>query len=149
MGSFLQDLRFGLRQLKLSAGFAAVGILSLALGIGANTAIFQLIDAIRLRAIPVSDPSTLATVRIPDRKWGSGSFYGWFSELTYPMWEQIAQRQTSFSHFAAWGDATFNIASGGEVHYVRGLWVSGDFFAAIGVQPYTGRLITPSDDVKD
>jgi predicted permease len=149
MGTFLQDLRFGVRQLKLSAGFAAVGILSLALGIGANTAIFQLIDAIRLRAIPVKDPATLVTVRIPDRKWGSGSFYGWFSELTYPMYEQIAQRQTSFSKLAVWGNNTFNIASGGEVHYVRGMWVGGDFFSAIGVEPMMGRLIEPSDDVKD
>src|ERR1700722_10863462 len=128
MRSFWQDLRFGMRQLRLSPGFTLVGVLSLALGIGANTAIFQLIDAIRLRQIPVSDPSTLATVRIADRNWGSGSFYGPCSELASPLWQQIAERQTTFSQAAAWGYDTFNLANGGETHYARGLWVGGDFF---------------------
>ncbi len=146
MRSFWQDLRFGLRQLRLSPGFTLVGVLSLALGIGANTAIFQLIDAIRLRAIPVSDPATLATVHIVDRHWGAGSFYGPYSELTYPLWQQIAQRQTSFSHAAAWGYDTFNLANGGETHYARGLWVSGDFFNTLDLKPYLGRFIEASDD---
>ena len=67
MRSLLQDLRFGLRQLRLSPGFALVGILSLALGIGANTAIFQLIDAIRLRTMPVQKPEELASIKIHPR----------------------------------------------------------------------------------
>ncbi len=74
MNSFWQDLKFGIRQLRLSPGFALVGILSLGLGIGANTAIFQLIDALRLRAMPVSKPEQLATVHIKDRNWGVRKF---------------------------------------------------------------------------
>jgi putative ABC transport system permease protein len=146
MRSFWQDLRYGIRQLRLSPGFALVGILSLALGIGANTAIFQLIDAIRLRTIPAKDPAQLATVRIADRTWASGSFYSGYSDLTYPIWQQIQQRQQGFSPIAVWGPRQFNLATGGEVHYVTGLWVSGDFFNVLGVQPYVGRLISSADD---
>ncbi|MFY9804291.1 MAG: ABC transporter permease [Candidatus Acidiferrales bacterium] len=146
MRSFWQDLRYGIRQLRLSPGFALVGILSLALGIGANTAIFQLIDAIRLRTIPAKDPAQLATVRIADRTWASGSFYSGYSDLTYPIWQQIQQRQQAFSPIAVWGTRDFNLALGGEVHYAHGIWVSGDFFKALGVQPYRGRLISSADD---
>jgi putative ABC transport system permease protein len=146
MRSFWQDLRYGIRQLRLSPGFALVGILSLALGIGANTAIFQLIDGIRLRTIPAKDPGQLATVRIADRTWASGSFYSEYSDLTYPMWQQIRQRQQAFSPIAVWGPRDFNLATGGEVHYASGLWVSGDFFNVLGIQPYMGRLISPADD---
>src|SRR5580698_6139939 len=90
MRSIWQDLRFGLRQLRLSPGFAAVGILSLALGIGANTAIFQLIDAIRLRKMPVQKPEELAAVKISPRNWANGNFRSDYSDLTYPMWREIA-----------------------------------------------------------
>ncbi|MFZ3217948.1 MAG: ABC transporter permease [Candidatus Acidiferrales bacterium] len=147
MRSFFQDFRYGLRQLRLSPGFALVGILSLALGIGANTAIFQLIDAIRLRAIPAKDPAQLATIRIADRSWSSGSFYSSYSDLTFPIWQQIQQRQQAFSPIAVWGTQDFNLATGGEVHNAHGNWVSGDFFNVLGVQPYIGRLISPADDV--
>ncbi len=147
MRSFWQDLRYGVRQLRLSPGFALVGILSLALGIGANTAIFQLVDAIRLRTIPAKDPGQLATVRIADRSWASGNFYSSYSDLTYPMWEQIRQRQQALSPIAVWGNQSFNLATGGEVRNARGLWVSGDFFNVLDVHPYMGRLISPADDV--
>src|SRR5215469_13076045 len=100
MLSLWQDLRYGLRQLRFTPGFTIIAVLTLALGIGANTAIFQLIDSIRLRSIPVQDPETLATVRIADRNWGSGSFSGRYSQLTFPMWEQILQRQEGFSDIA-------------------------------------------------
>src|SRR5947209_6275607 len=93
----VQDLRYGARLLRTNKGFAAVAILSLALGIGANTAIFQLIDAVRLRTLPVKDPQTLAFVRIPDRKWTSGNVTGAYSWLTNPIWEQIRQDQQVFS----------------------------------------------------
>jgi putative ABC transport system permease protein len=132
--------------LAKSPGFTVVAVLTLALGIGANTAIFQLIDAVRLRAIPVKNPQELANVRIADRSWSSGSFNGSYAQLTFPLWEQIRKRQEAFSSISAWGADDFNLATGGEVHYARGLWVSGDFFRVLGVQPVIGRLISDSDD---
>jgi hypothetical protein len=120
--------------------------LTLALGIGANTAIFQLIDSIRLRTIPVKNPQELGTVRIADRHWGSGQFSSQYSQLTFAMWEQIRKRQEGFSEIAVWSDQRFNLATGGEVRYARGIRVSGEFFHVIGVEPILGRLVGPADD---
>jgi len=146
MTNLLRDLRHAFRLLRLSPGFTVVAVLTLALGIGANTAIFQLIDSIRLRAIPVKNPEQLGTIRIADRHWGSGQFSGQYSQLTFPMWEQIQKRQEGFSEMAVWTGQEFNLANGGEVHYAKGLRVSGEFFHVLGVQPILGRLINPEDD---
>jgi putative ABC transport system permease protein len=146
MTTLWQDLRYGLRLLCLNPGFTAVAVLSLALGIGANTAIFQLIDAIRLRTIPVKNPRELAIVRIADRSGASGSFSSDYPELTFPMWEQIRQRQQAFSAISVWSNERFNLATGGEAHYTQGIWVSGDFFNVLGVRPALGRLLSPADD---
>lgn len=146
MSFFWQDLRYGLRQLRFTPGFTAIAILTLALGIGANTAIFQLIDAIRLRTIPVKNPETLGTVRIADRHWGSGQFSGQYSQLTFPMWEQIRQRQEGFSDIAAWGSNQMNLSNGGEARYARVIHVTRDFFKVLGTNALVGRLLGPSDD---
>jgi putative ABC transport system permease protein len=123
-----------------------VVILTLALGIGANTAIFQLIDSIRLRTIPVKNPQELGTVRIADRHWSSGQFSSQYSQLTFAMWEQIRKRQEGFSEIAVWSDQRFNLATGGEVRYAKGIRVSAEFFHVIGVEPILGRLVGPADD---
>jgi putative ABC transport system permease protein len=146
MHSLWQDVRYGIRLLRLNPAFAVVAILSLALGIGANTSIFQLIDAVRLRAIPVKNPQELATVRIADRSWASGNFDGNYPDVTYPLWQQIRQRQQAFSAIGAFGADTLNLATGGEVRLAKSLWVTGDFFRTLGVQPAAGRLISDSDD---
>jgi putative ABC transport system permease protein len=146
MAPIWQNLRYSLRLLRLSPGFTFVAILILALGIGANTAIFQLIDSIRLRSIPVKNPQELGTVRIADRKWGSGQFSSQYSQLTFAMWEQIRQRQEGFSEIAVWSGQQFNLATGGEVRYAKAIRVSGDFFHVLGVEPVLGRLLGPSDD---
>jgi putative ABC transport system permease protein len=146
MSNLLRDLRHALRLLRLSPGFTIVAVLTLALGIGANTAIFQLIDSIRLRTIPVKNPEQLGTVRIADRHWGSGQFSGQYSQLSFPMWEQIHKRQEGFSEMAAWTGQEFNLANGGEVRYAKGLRVTGDFFHVLAVQPILGRLINSEDD---
>ncbi|HEX2713417.1 MAG TPA: ABC transporter permease, partial [Candidatus Acidoferrales bacterium] len=145
MAALWHDLRYGFRLLRFSPGFAIVAILTLALGVGANSAIFQLIDAIRLRTIPVKNAEKLATIRIADRNWSSGSFSGPYAQLTFPLWEQIRKRQEGFSLISAWGEEQFNLATGGEVHYARGIWVSGEFFDVVGVRPYLGRVISASD----
>ena len=146
MGALVQDIRYGLRMLAKSPGFAAVAILTLALGIGANAAIFQLIDAVRLRALPVSNPSTLAIIHLDMKHWGSGNFNGPYANFTYQLWKQVQQRQEAFSTAAAWGEERFNLARGGEVDNARGIYVGGEFFQTLGVQPLLGRLISNADD---
>ena len=140
------DLRFAARLLRLNPGFAVVAVLSLSLGIGANTAIFHLIDAVRLRTLPVRNPQELAEVHIAERHGASGIFTGRHSEMTNALWEQIRDHQQAFSAISAWGDQTFNLAVGGPARNAQGLWVSGDFFHVLGVQPIVGRLLTPADD---
>src|SRR5919108_469149 len=141
-----QDLRYAVRQLRANPLFTAAAILSLALGIGANTAIFQLIDAVRLRTLPVKNPEEIAKIAIDHRGSASGMFNSRYPDLTFSMWEKIRDQQQGFSEVFAWGPTTFNIAPGGEVHNVQGLWVSGEFFETLGVQPALGRLLSPSDD---
>ncbi|MGC1105880.1 MAG: ABC transporter permease [Candidatus Acidiferrales bacterium] len=146
MNTLLQNLRYGLRMLGKSPGFTAVAILTLALGIGANAAIFQLIDAVRLRTLPVKDPQTLAIVHIDKKHWGSGNFNGPYAEFTFPLWQQVEQRQQAFSSIAAWGAGRHNLATGGEADLAHVLYASGDFFRTLGVAPFLGRLISASDD---
>src|SRR5208283_1290424 len=140
--TLLQDIRFGLRLLVKNPGFTAVAILTLAIGIGANTAIFSLIDAVMLRMLPVQRPSELRLVGMVDpQSTGEGD-----TEFTNPLWEQVRDRQDVFSGVFAWGDDRFDLAQGGAVHYANGIWVSGDFFKTLELRPAAGRLLTASDD---
>lgn len=142
-----KDLRHGARLLRLNPGFTAVAILSLALGIGANTAIFQLIDAVRLRTLPVEDPQQLADVRTAKNPYGrTGMFMGANPQLTNALWEQLRDGQQGFSSIAAWGTDSLNMSSGGEARYAEALWVSGSFFGTLGVRPVLGRLLSGADD---
>ncbi len=140
------DLRFGARLLRFNPVFAGAAILSLALGIGANTAIFQLLDAVRMRTLPVKNPQEIAKIAIDQRNGASGTFSSRYPDLTYAMWEQLRTQQQGFSEVFAWGPTTFNISPSGEVHNVQAVWVSGEFFETLGVQPALGRLLTPEDD---
>jgi putative ABC transport system permease protein len=146
MSSLWQDLRYGLRLLRKSPGFTAVAVISLALGIGANTAIFQLLDAVRLRSLPVARPDELAEVKIANTDNRSGSFSSSHPSITNPQWEYIRDHQEAFSGIFAWSEDTFNLAQGGQVRPARGMWVSGDFFNVLGVRPVLGRVVTPADD---
>ncbi|HEY1470600.1 MAG TPA: ABC transporter permease, partial [Candidatus Acidoferrum sp.] len=152
-GNFLagiwQDLRFGGRLLRLSPMFAVIAIFSLALGIGANTAIFQLLDAVRLRSLPVQDPQELVDIRIVDNPYGrTGNFVSDSPQLTNAIWEQLRDKQQAFSAVAAWGLDRLNLREGGEAQYADVLWVSGGFFDTVGVRPTLGRLISGIDDVR-
>ena len=146
MHTIWQDVKYGVRLLLLNPGFALVATLSLALGIGANTAIFQLIDAVRIRTLPVKNPQELAVVRIIDRTWNSGNFTGRYSQLTNPLWEQIREHQQAFSSIFAWGGESLNLAVGGEARNAQAIWVSGDFFKTLEVEPLVGRALIPADD---
>ena len=99
-----QDLRHSLRMLRKSPGFTAVAILTLALGIGANTAIFQLIDTLRLRAIPVKEPQQLVTVQLADNTGMRGHQLSGYPVLTNAIWEKLRDNQNMFSGVLAWGN---------------------------------------------
>jgi putative ABC transport system permease protein len=146
METLWQDLKHGVRLLRLNPSFTIVAILSLALGIGANAAIFQLLNAVRLRTLPVKDPQQLAIVRIENRTWASGRIHGRYSQITNPQWEQIRDRQEGFSRMFAWAENDFNLATTGEARYAHGMFVSGDFFNVLEVQPLIGRLLSADDD---
>ena len=142
-----QNVRYGLRLLRLNPGFAAIMILSLALGIGANTAIFQLINAVRLRTLPVEKPQELANIKIVKSPKGrTGRFAGANPQLTYSIWERIRDQQQGFSKVGVWYSQRVNVNRGGEARYVQTMFVSGSFFELLGINPVLGRLISNADD---
>ncbi len=145
-GNVWQDLRFGARQLRLNPGFTAVAVLSLALGIGANTAIFQLVNAVRLRALPVERPEELAYLAFAKGSMRSGWYSTRSAQFTYAQWEQLRDRQQAFSGIFAWSASRFNLATGGEGRYAESLFVSADFFRVLGAQPSIGRTFAADDD---
>jgi predicted permease len=159
---FLQDLRFGIRVLLKSPGFAAIAILTLALGIGANTAIFSLIDSALLRALPVSDPQSLFMLQ-----WNAHKNPNHLSESSYgdcvieqsetkstscvfsePLFHEIQTQTSAFSEFAAFsGGGGLNLTGNGTATTVDNVeYVSGSYFQTLGVQPGNGRLISAADD---
>jgi hypothetical protein len=141
--------RYGARLLRMNPAFAIVAILSLALGIGANTTIFQLLDAVRLRTLPVTAPQQLARIKIVNSPHCCrGDFYSNNADLTGTLWNQIREQPRGFSQVAAWAPFRYNLGQGGEARYADALLVSGDFFNVLGVQPLIGRLISSSDDYK-
>jgi len=141
----MRDLKYAARTLWRSPAFTAVAVISLALGIGANTAIFQLLDAVRLRTLPVKSPEQLVELQIGDMTHARGN---WLREsgFTNPLWEQIRQRQQVFSETFAWADDGFNISSDRETRNASGLWVSGNLFEGLGVRAILGRVFTAADD---
>lgn len=142
----IQDLRHGGRQLRLNPGFTAIAILSLALGIGANTAIFQLLNAVRLRSLPVPNPNELAEVRIVGGNRGMGLTNAPYGQLTRPVWQEIREHHEPFSGVFAWSAEDLRVGHGSDQRRAKGLNVSGDFFSVLGVQPWRGRLILPEDE---
>ena len=145
--AMIQDLRFGVRMLLKNKGFTTVAILSLALGIGANTAIFQLIDAVRLRTLPIKAPNELYELRITNMDGARGGVWR-EPAVTFPIWEQIRDRQQAFTGIFAWGTDIANLAPGGEMRRARMLYVSGDFYHTLGVNAARGRVFTATDDQK-
>lgn len=133
--ALLQDLQYGLRMLRKSPGFTAVAVLSLSLGIGANTAIFSLLNAVMLRSLPVQKPEQIFQVKQGTQGW-----------LTNPIWEALRDRQGFFSGAFAWSPTRFNLAPSGESKYVQGLWASGELFKTLGVPAVIGRTFKNEDD---
>jgi putative ABC transport system permease protein len=141
-----RDLRYAARALRMSPAFTLVTLLSLALGIGASTAFFQLLDTIHLRELPVTAPDELATVRLDHRTWAKGDFYTWHADLTHPLWEGLRADQRAFSRVAAWADLRVNLTPSGQARWALGALVTGDFFPLLGIKPALGRLLSAADD---
>lgn len=139
LDSLLGDVRYGLRALRRSPVFTLVAILSLALGIGANTAIYTLIDAVVIRSLPVPHPEQIVAI-----KDGEGDF----GVFTNPLWEQIRDRQTALESVAAYGTTQFTLGEGADARRIPGHFVSGEYFHLFGVQPVLGRLLSRADDVR-
>jgi predicted permease len=136
-----QDVRYAVRTLRRSPGFTAVAVLSLALGIGANTAIFSLINTLMLRSLPVSHPEQL--VELLSRYPGEPRL----SSFSWRHYEHFRDRNQSFSDLLAVSRARFQIAAeGSDAETIEGEYVSGNFFTALGVRPALGRVIDAQDD---
>jgi len=156
--SIWQDFCYGLRMLRKSPGFTAVAVLTIALGVGANTAIFSFIDAVLLRSIPVKDPQQLVVFNWSARakpKLQGHSEYGDCADQTgigdcsfsIPFYKTVRAQAGAFSGMAAFaGPLDVDLSGNGAASIVRGLYVSGDFFSTLGVSTFIGRPLTPSDD---
>jgi putative ABC transport system permease protein len=130
-----QDLRYAARMLRKSPGFTAAAVLTLALGIGANTAIFSLVNAVLLQSLPVADPARLVHVSYEN------------AVVSYPEYRDLRDQNTLFDGLAAWGGITASLSTGGETDLATGVIVTGNYFDVLGVRPALGRLLAPSDDV--
>ena len=128
-----RDVRLAWRTLFATPMVTLIAIASLALGIGANTAIFSILNSLLLRTLPVPDPSRL--VLVTD---GSPSHVRAWS---YPIWNEIRQRPDLFERSAAWSFTQFNLAPGGETQFIEGLWASGSFFATLGAPALVGPYV--------
>jgi predicted permease len=146
MNRFAADLRFGIRQLRLNPTFTVVSVLSLALGIGANTAIFELIDAVRLRTLPVANPQELAYLDYAPHSTRGGWWSTRSAVFSWANWESIRKHQQAFSDVIAWSAKQFNLAAEGKARYAEGQFVSGNFFRVLGAQAVVGRVFGDWDD---
>jgi putative ABC transport system permease protein len=133
------DIRHSLRALTNAKAFTAIAVLSLGLGIGANTAIFSIVDALMLKSLPVTAPERLVQLGFD----GQGPQAVMFSN---PLWEALRDRQQVFDGLFAFTGAGFDESTGGQRRGLQGLWVSGQFFDTLGVKSWIGRLLTPADD---
>ncbi len=145
METLLQDVRYGFRMLLQKPLFTAIAVLSLALGIGANSTIFGLIDALLLRTVPVADPDTLVAVYTTDEK---NPGYNGSSHLN---WRDLREQNRSFSAVAGYDWAQMSVGAAGkegEAGFAFGQMVSGDYFPTLGVRAALGRTLGPGDDVE-
>jgi predicted permease len=148
MTSLQQNLKFGIRSLLKNPGFATTAVLSLALGIAANTSIFTLFDQILLRLLPVEKPAELVQFSMEGGRFGSQSGDG-VHTFSYPFYVAFRDRNTVFSGLTGQQEDRLSLGDDARSE-VAGLgWVAGNFFQVLGVRPHLGRLLTPDDDKLD
>ena len=160
METLFQDLRYSVRMLAKARGFAVVAVLTLAMGIGANTAIFSLVDAVMLRSLPVRDPNQLVILQWRAHNPPETEEYSSFSDcgesgisgpsgcsFALPIFEQIRSQTNVFSGVTAFaGPAALDLSGNGPASIVSAEIVSGDYFSTLGVSALIGRTLVPSDD---
>src|SRR5262245_6976727 len=147
MDDLKQDLRFALRALAKNPGFALVVVCTLALGIGANTAIFTLMDQVLLRVLPVKDPARLVVLNAPGPN--SGAMHSQSDNMTpisYPMYVDLRDKSDAFAGVLAHWRAGVHLGRKGTTEQADADLVSGNFFDVLGITPALGRLIGPEDD---
>ena len=154
----LNDLRYAIRLLLKSPGFTAVAVLSLALGIGANTALFSVVDAMLLKMLPVKDPERLVLFRsMAPREFSPGSYTGnagrdpmtgqrWMTSFPHQSFQRMREQESALSDIFAFGGVSLNVNANGRADVAIGQAVSGNYFAVLGVQPWRGRVLTEDDD---
>lgn len=147
MTNLWQDVRFGLRMLAKNPGFTAIAVLTLALGIGANTAIFSLFNQVLLRRLPVRSPEQLVVLKSPGPKRGHVWSDGDDSEIfSYPLYRGLAKNTSVFDGVIARYQFGASIASHGQTDMGSGELVTGNYFEVLGVRPVLGRALSPTDD---
>jgi putative ABC transport system permease protein len=142
ISELINDIRYALRMLTKNPAFAGVVVLTLALGIGANAAIFSLLDKVLLQSLPVANPDQLAVLSSYDPKDGPGIH----STFSHRMYQDLRDRNSVFSGVIARGGVQMNVTYGDQTERVNGELVSGNFFEVLGVSPWAGRLFTQDDD---
>jgi predicted permease len=158
MNTLLQDLRYGFRMLLKQKGLTSIALLSLALGIGANTALFSVVDAMLLKMLPVKDPEQLVLFRsVAPREFSVGSYNGSSNRdeqtglvhrtsFVYQTYQRLREQPGPMSDILAFGNIGLNLIADGQAEIANGQAVTGNYFAALGVQPAAGRLLTDEDD---
>ncbi|HKR61147.1 MAG TPA: ABC transporter permease, partial [Pyrinomonadaceae bacterium] len=140
METLLQDLRYCSRTLFKSPGFAAVAVLTLALSIGATTAIFTLIDSVLLKNLPVKDPEQLVVLKTVTKAGRTGPSF------SYPSFQDLRDRNQTFDGIFAYSEVRLNFSRSGQTGRVAGELVSGNYFSVLGVKPFLGRLFSEEDN---
>jgi predicted permease len=151
MSTLMQDLRYALRRLRLAPGFAAVCIITLALGIGANTAIFTLVDAVMLKSLPVADPSQLYRVGNANNCCELGGMQENWDLYSHELYKQFRDHTPEFGQMAAFQAALSSLSvrrssASGPAEAYEGEFVSGNYFSMFGIGAFAGRAIAPADD---
>src|SRR5438128_2137557 len=141
MATLLQDLRFGARALRKTTGLTSVAVLALALGIGANTAMFSIVNAVLLRPLPYAEPARLLQLYTSMPQFGQAS-------VSYPNFLDWRQRSGSFDLMAAYRSEMFNLTGQATPERLRGQMASADIFPTLGVKPIVGRVFGNDDDRK-
>src|SRR5207249_4427490 len=141
MNTLWQDLRYGARMLLKNPGVTGAAVITLALGIGANTAIFSVVNAVLLRPLPFPDPGRLVQVWDANLEKGVKRFA--ISVRDYVEW---GKRSQAFDHIAAYRWWTFTLTGGGQPEQIPGNYVSASFFSTLGVTPMLGRAFLPDEE---